>query len=90
MTIIPEIHFTPDYETDIDKIPLRFGKYKGKTPNEIFCINSSYLIWLYENIEKKFLSKELYALAESEECVYGGEYESFLHEEEQELWCGKD
>ncbi|HHO42562.1 MAG TPA: 3'-5' exonuclease [Epsilonproteobacteria bacterium] len=31
--------------------PLRFGKYKGKTPNEIARIDKGYLIWMLENIE---------------------------------------
>lgn len=50
--------------TDLDDTPLTFGKYKGKTPNEIGDIQPSYLMWLYENIEPKVCSKDLYTACE--------------------------
>ena len=43
----------------IDDIPLTFGKYQGKTPDQIAEIDDQYIIWMYDNIEKKHCSKEL-------------------------------
>lgn len=34
----------------LDKTPLRFGKYKGKTPIEVLEIEPSYLVWAYTTI----------------------------------------
>ena len=31
-----------------DRISLNFGKYKGKTPEEIAAFDSDYLVWLKE------------------------------------------
>ncbi len=50
--------------TGIDDVPLAFGKYKGKTPNEIAEIDNSYIIWLHENVPAA-VSKDL-----AEACYY--------------------
>lgn len=33
---------------DIDNIALTFGKYKGKTPNEVALIDPSYITWMHD------------------------------------------
>lgn len=47
--------FNPDDE------PLTFGKYKGKTPNEVAGIDPSYLVWLVQNVDDGLVSDELYS-----------------------------
>lgn len=49
---------------DIDAVPLGFGKYKGQTPNDIGNADPGYIVWLYENLESKVCSKELYKACE--------------------------
>lgn len=49
---------------DIDNIALSFGKYKGQTPNEIGNTDPGYIVWLYENLENKVCSNELYKACE--------------------------
>ncbi len=44
----------------LDDTPLAFGKHKGKTPNEIADDNPSYVVWAYENIERKICTQHLY------------------------------
>lgn len=50
------------FNTDIDDIPLTFGKYAGYTPNQIDdeLDDGSYIIWLYETLETKYCSLDLY------------------------------
>ena len=50
-----------------DRVPLEFGKYKGKTPDEIADIDAAYIVWLYNNVtvrtdgnKHKLVSKVLY------------------------------
>jgi hypothetical protein len=42
-----------------DKTPLTFGKYKGKTPDEIGDYDPSYVVWMYANVKPAPCSKEL-------------------------------
>ena len=49
---------------DIDDRPLTFGKHKGSTPNEVAETDHRYVMWLYENIEPKVVSKDLYQACE--------------------------
>lgn len=49
---------------DLDTSPLTIGKYKGMTPEEISEVDPSYIVWLYENVEPKKCSKDLYILCE--------------------------
>lgn len=55
-----KIHFGPD-----DNLPVPFGRYRGKTSNEIAKINPSYVVWLYEGTDCGIVTKELY-----EACVW--------------------
>lgn len=43
-----------------DERPLTFGKYKGESPNEIAKHDPEYLTWIYENVEERPVSTELY------------------------------
>lgn len=43
-----------------DKEVLTFGKYKGKTPEEVARIDPEYLAWAYNNITPKPCSRALY------------------------------
>lgn len=42
-----------------DHTPLTFGKYKGKTPEEVAEICPSYVVWMYENVKPVPCSKAL-------------------------------
>ena len=53
-------------EIDIDNEPLRFGKHKGKTPEEIAEIDPRYVVWLYDSITPKVRSKTLALACEDE------------------------
>lgn len=37
-------------EADLDDTPISFGKYKGKTPDEISDIDPKYLLWLVNEV----------------------------------------
>jgi uncharacterized protein (DUF3820 family) len=43
----------------LDHTPLNFGKYKGKTPDEISEHDPSYIVWMYNNIKPKPCSEWL-------------------------------
>jgi hypothetical protein len=43
----------------MDDKPLDFGKYKGKTPNEIADHDPQYLIWAFDNTKRKVCSRDL-------------------------------
>ena len=38
---------------DLDHSPLTFGKYVGKTPNEVSESDPNWLCWAYENVKTK-------------------------------------
>jgi hypothetical protein len=42
-----------------DETPITFGKYKGKTPDEIGDYDPSYVVWMYANVKPVPCSKEL-------------------------------
>ena len=48
----------------VDNMPLEFGKHQGKTPNEIAEIDPSYIVWLYDNLEEKFVTRALRDMCE--------------------------
>lgn len=50
--------------SDIDKQPLSFGKHVFKTPEEVADIDPSYVVWLYENVNPKVVSRSLYQACE--------------------------
>ena len=52
---------------DKDHTPLSFGKYKGKTPEEIAEIDGSYVVWMFENVTPIPCSKELAEACEADE-----------------------
>ena len=52
---------------DKDHTPLPFGKYKGKTPEEIAEIDGSYVVWMFENVKPPPCSKELAEACEADE-----------------------
>ena len=33
-----------------DRTPLRFGKYRGKTPEEVAACDPSYVVWMHANV----------------------------------------
>lgn len=55
-------------DEELDHSPLDFGKYSGKTPNEISEIDPKYVIWMYQNFEHPPCSKMLY-----QACIEGDE-----------------
>lgn len=50
-----------------DRTPLTFGKFKGNTPEEIAEIEPSYVVWMYDNVDKKLCSKALYLACENQD-----------------------
>lgn len=51
----------------LDHSPLQFGKYAGKTPDEVSQIDGAYIVWMYENV-KNFptCSKLLYEACQAD------------------------
>jgi len=47
----------------LDDTPLTFGRLAGNTPNQIANVEPSYIVWLYENLDKRVCTTKLY-----EEC----------------------
>lgn len=45
---------------NLDDTPLGFGKYKGKTPNEIAEDNPGYIVWMHETMDNSPCSDQLY------------------------------
>jgi uncharacterized protein (DUF3820 family) len=37
-------------KADTDHTPLKFGKYKGRTPNDVAEIDPQWLVWAYNNV----------------------------------------
>jgi len=56
-----------------DNMPLKFGKYKGRTPHEIADIDSGYIIWAYTNMKAKICSRQLFEACQQDAMEY--EYE---------------
>ena len=67
--------------TKIEDI-INFGKYKGKTFNEISDIEPSYILWLSENVDSIKLPKDWLEAIEwdvrEEEDNFMDAYESFM------------
>ncbi len=53
----------PPAANDIDFTPLTFGKYKGKTPREIYDYDPGYLVWMSMAIKPSRVSDRLAELA---------------------------
>jgi uncharacterized protein (DUF3820 family) len=64
----------------IDNTPLTFGKYRGKTPEQVAEVDESYIVWMYDNVMPKPCSKELRDACEADiremeyENCFGVEY----------------
>jgi hypothetical protein len=63
--------------TDIDNIPINFGKYQKRrlTPRQIANEDPKYIIWMYETVKPKACSRDLYM-----SCVeqsYEQDYDDF-------------
>lgn len=43
----------------LDHTPLEFGKYKGRTPDQVADIDPSYVVWMWENVVPKRCSRIL-------------------------------
>ena len=54
------------YKQDIDKIELSFGKHKGTCPFDLLESDPSYIVWLYENLDREIVSDDLYEAAQIE------------------------
>lgn len=52
---------------DIDDLPLTFGKYKGKTPQEVAEIDPGYIIWMHRTIFPAKCSVSLAIACEQDE-----------------------
>ena len=63
----------------MDDTPLKFGKYKDKTPNEISDYDPSYIVWMYANVKPAPCSKELAQNCEQEVRKYEEEKLDDLH-----------
>lgn len=63
-------------EPDLDNTPLRFGKHKGLTPEQVSKVDPGWIVWAYANLNNKPCSKSL-ALA----CEDPDEYDSRFDED---------
>ncbi len=43
----------------IDSINLTFGKYRGRSPNEVSDLDPEYVTWMYDNVRPRPCSKAL-------------------------------
>lgn len=48
-----------DADKLLDKTYLNFGRYRGRSPEQIARIDPGYIVWLYDNVEPKRCSREL-------------------------------
>lgn len=44
----------------IDDTPITFGKFKGKTPDEVSEIKPDYIVWMWDNFLDPPCSEALY------------------------------
>lgn len=52
---MPKIQF----KTNLDDTPLRFGKYKGRTPRQVSLDDPGYIVWLGSNTKNPPVSRDL-------------------------------
>ena len=62
-----------------DHTPLTFGKYKGKTPEEVADYDPSYVVWMYDNVNPTPCSKALRDDCEQDVREYEEEKMDDLH-----------
>lgn len=48
-----------DRASDLDHTPLTFGKYRGKTPNDVSESDPRYIVWLYETVKDRDTCSQL-------------------------------
>lgn len=58
--------YPPSNGVDLDDTLLTFGCYKGRAPSDIANDDPAYIVWLYDKIEPKRCTSELYELCEQE------------------------
>ncbi len=62
------------YNLNFDKIPLSFGKYKGKTPEEICKEDPAYIEWMERKFRFDYFSRDLWkdalSMLEDEDDLY--------------------
>lgn len=56
----------PAYDRQLDDQKLTFGKHKFRTPNEIAEDDPSYIVWLYDSVKPRVVSKSLAVACELE------------------------
>lgn len=54
-------------EDEMDHTPLGFGKYAGKTPDQVSQLDPGYVIWLYEQCKPQTVSRLLYEACREDE-----------------------
>jgi uncharacterized protein (DUF3820 family) len=54
-------------DTRTDDTPLKFGKYKGKTPNQVADEDPSYVVWMHANVLPPPCTRELAIACEQDE-----------------------
>ena len=50
-----------------DDVPVNFGKWKGRTPNEIATVDPGYVVWMHANVQPTPCSRELALDCEQEQ-----------------------
>lgn len=68
----------------VDNMPLEFGKHQGKAPNEIAEIDPSYIVWLYDNLDAKFVTRSLRDFCEE------AAMEDYEAQKEADMYYGLD
>lgn len=66
----------------VDTEPLRFGKYKGLTPEHVARYDPGYIVWMYES----FVNRP----APVTEALYRECSEQVLIKEEEDYWADDD
>lgn len=60
-------------EPDLDNTPLRFGKHKGLTPEQVAKVDPGWIVWAYEHIHPAPFSKSLALACEVDERERDGD-----------------
>lgn len=66
-TIIKKFNLEEMLDRDTDDTPLTFGKYAGKTPNEVSTFDPNYIIWMFENVQHPPITVDLYELCKEDQ-----------------------
>lgn len=48
-------------DNELDHTPLTFGKYSGKTPNDVASIDPHWLVWAFNNVTNRVTCSRLLA-----------------------------